>query len=217
MQEAMPVRRCDQPLKPEALPAVIRLRWPRAAPRAGVTPARVEGNAVKKLLIIIKVFIIALAAAPGEGSDGGPLPRGAVADRVVVEKSSRRLTLLRNGSAFKTYRIALGRSPVGNKEREGDNRTPEGVYRIDRRNARSQYHRSLHISYPTALEAERARKRGVSPGGDIMIHGLPRAYARIGSLHRVMDWTAGCIAVTNPEIEEIWRAVPDGTTIEIKP
>lgn len=172
---------------------------------------------MKRPSLVAVLCAAILATVPWGNSDAGPLPRGVVADRVVVEKSRRQLTLMRNGAALKSYQVALGRSPVGSKEQEGDNRTPEGVYTIDRRNQRSQYHRSLHISYPTPREAENARKRGVSPGGDIMIHGLPPGWARIGFLHRTVDWTAGCIAVTNPEIEEIWRVVPDGTPIEIKP
>lgn len=171
----------------------------------------------KRTMLAAALFAAIVPAAYWGNAAGAPLARGAVADRVVVEKSARRLTLMRNGSALKTYQVALGRSPVGNKEREGDNRTPEGVYTIDSRNESSRYHRSLHISYPTPPEAAMARRRGVSPGGDIMIHGLPPGWARIGSLHRTFDWTAGCIAVTNPEIEEIWRVVPDGTPIEIKP
>ncbi len=171
-----------------------------------------------KTTIAAALSILLLAAAvAGAGTPSGALPEGTVADRIVVEKAARCLTLLKNGAPLKTYRVALGRSPVGNKERQGDNRTPEGVYSIDWRNARSQYHRSLHISYPTPAERERARKRGASPGGDIMIHGLPPAYAWLGARHRLVDWTFGCVAVTNQEIEEIWRVVPDGTAVEIKP
>jgi murein L,D-transpeptidase YafK len=108
-------------------------------------------------------------------------------------------------------------SPVGPKRCQGDNRTPEGTYRISGRNRHSSYHRSLRISYPDEGDRKRARALGCSPGGDIMIHGLPNGRGAIGALHRMYDWTAGCIAVTNPEIEEIWAAVPDGTEIEIRP
>jgi murein L,D-transpeptidase YafK len=139
------------------------------------------------------------------------------ADRIVVLKSQRTLTLLHNGKQLKSYKVALGGDPLGPKTRQGDNKTPEGEYTIDSRNSRSQFHLSLHISYPNAADRERARKLGVNPGGDIMIHGLPPQWASIGAAHRQSDWTLGCIAVTNPEIQEIWALVPVGTRIEIKP
>ncbi len=167
------------------------------------------------------VAIIALssliAAGAAHASAPGALSRGTVADRVVVEKSARRLTLMKSGSVLKSYRIALGRNPIGNKERQGDNRTPEGIYKIDRRNAGSRYHRALHISYPTPAQTEKARKLGINPGGEIMIHGLPADLAWVGSLHRMFDWTRGCVAVTDAEIDEIWMVVPNGTTIQIRP
>jgi murein L,D-transpeptidase YafK len=134
-----------------------------------------------------------------------------------VYKSQRKMDLMSNGKVIGTYRIALGGSPVGPKARQGDHRTPEGIYRIDSRNANSRYHLALHISYPDAADRERARKLGVAPGGDIMIHGLPERYAFLGSLHTKYDWTDGCIAVTNAEIEEIWKLVPVGTVVEIRP
>ena len=139
------------------------------------------------------------------------------ADLVVVSKKKREMTLLRGESVLRTYRIALGREPVGPKRREGDGRTPEGRYTIDRRNARSKYHLSLHISYPSAADVARATSMAKSAGGDIMIHGLPNGYAWVGAAHRLHDWTAGCIAVTNPEIEEIVKLVPLGTPVEIRP
>ena len=145
------------------------------------------------------------------------IARGEIVDRVLVEKSERRLTLLHDGVAVKTYRVALGREPVGDKERQGDGRTPEGTYTIDRRNAASQYHRSLHIDYPDAAHRARARKLGVSPGGDIFIHGLPNGFAWTGAAQHYADWTAGCIAVDNDEIDEIWKLVRDGTPVEIRP
>ena len=122
------------------------------------------------------------------------------------------MLLLSGESIVRTYRIALGREPAGPKERAGDGRTPEGRYSIDRRNPKSGYHRSLHISYPNEADRERARAAGVDPGGDIMIHGLPN-----GAASREGDWTQGCIAVTDAEIEEIWDLVCDGTSIEIYP
>jgi murein L,D-transpeptidase YafK len=139
------------------------------------------------------------------------------ADRIVIVKSERTMTLLRHGKVLKAYRVALGREPRGPKTRHGDNRTPEGLYTIDSRNAHSQFHLALHISYPNATDRAHARKSGVDPGGDIMIHGLPPAYAFLGARHSQTDWTFGCIAVTDAEIEEIWSLVPVGTTVEIKP
>ncbi|MEO5721829.1 MAG: L,D-transpeptidase family protein [Chthoniobacterales bacterium] len=145
------------------------------------------------------------------------LPSDTVADRVLVEKAARRLTLFRNRTPIATYRVALGRSPIGPKHREGDRRTPEGRYTIDRRKPDSSFHRALHISYPNSDDALRAVSRGESPGGDIMIHGIRNGLGWIGALHRTVDWTSGCVAVTDSEIEEIWRAVPDGTLVEIVP
>ena len=118
---------------------------------------------------------------------------------------------------MRTSPIAPGKHPTGDKERIGDNRTPEGVFYIDLRNAQSKFHKALHISYPDAAHAQRAKAMGVATGGDIMIHGLPPAYASLGAAHREFDWTNGCIAVTDEEIEEIWRAVPNGAAIQIKP
>lgn len=139
------------------------------------------------------------------------------ADKILVEKKARRLTLFAKGTALKTYRIALGGNPSGAKERQGDNKTPEGTYVIDSRNRDSRYHRSLHISYPNEMDQIRARGRGVSPGGDIMIHGIKNGFSWVGDLHANEDWTKGCIAVTDEEIEEIDKLVPNGTPIEIRP
>jgi murein L,D-transpeptidase YafK len=133
------------------------------------------------------------------------------ADQVVVNKSRRELLLLRGNVILRQYRIALGRDPIGHKQCEGDGRTPEGRYTIDRRNPKSKYHLSLHISYPSADDVARAQAAAVEPGGDIMIHGLKDGELRDG------DWTQGCIAVTNEEMEEIWGLVPDGTVIVIEP
>jgi murein L,D-transpeptidase YafK len=146
-----------------------------------------------------------------------PLPTGARADKVVVDKSQRRLVLLQQGKPLKVYQIALGPKPVGHKECEGDGRTPEGSYRIDFRKLNSTFHRALHVSYPNAHDIQVAKSRGVNPGGAIMIHGLGKSSGWYDNLHYLVDWTAGCIAVTNSEIEELWRAVPDGCPVEIRP
>jgi murein L,D-transpeptidase YafK len=139
------------------------------------------------------------------------------ADRILVEKGARRLTLFCAGRKLKEYRVALGFSPVGPKQREGDGRTPEGKYAIDFHKSDSAFHRALHISYPDAADSARAAEAGVAPGGDIMIHGLPNGFSALGPTHHLRDWTAGCIAVTDSEIDEIWGSVADGTPIEIRP
>jgi len=139
------------------------------------------------------------------------------ADKILIEKVERRLTLLSKGKVLKIYKIALGGNPNGPKERQGDNKTPEGTYTIDSRNRDSQYHLSLHISYPNEKDRKRANKLGVSPGGDIMIHGIKNGFSWAGDFHAGVDWTKGCIAVTDEEIEEIDRLVPDGTVVEILP
>jgi len=139
------------------------------------------------------------------------------ADHIIVLKSKRTMTLMNGDKTLKTYLVALGGNPVGAKERHGDHKTPEGNYLIDQKNAHSQFHLSLHISYPNAADKAKARKLRVSPGGDIMIHGLPPTFSKLGALHRRFDWTDGCIAVTDQEIEEIWDLVPVGTKVEIKP
>ncbi len=146
-----------------------------------------------------------------------PLPSGTTIDRIVVEKAARKLSIFRDGRRLKTYRVALGRSPIGPKEKEGDMKTPEGTYKIDSRNAQSSFHLALHISYPSNDDNARAAERGVSAGFDIMIHGIRNGHGWIGAFHRWEDWTAGCIALTDEEIEELWRVTPDGTTIEIRP
>lgn len=140
-----------------------------------------------------------------------------VADHIVIIKSSRTMKLMNHDKVLRSYRVALGGAAVGAKQKQGDHKTPEGEYRIDAKNPHSQYHLALHISYPNARDRKRARKLGVNPGGDIMIHGLPPAYASLGSKHTQWDWTEGCIAVTDEEIEEVWNLVPVGTRVEIKP
>lgn len=151
------------------------------------------------------------------GSSAKPLPPEARADSVVVVKSQRTLTLMSGQRALKTYRIALGGDPVGHKTQQGDHKTPEGSYVLDRRNPKSRFHRAIHISYPNAEDRARAARLGVEPGGDIMVHGLPNGFGWLAGVHTVRDWTDGCIAVTDQEMDEIWRAVADGTPIEIQP
>jgi murein L,D-transpeptidase YafK len=141
----------------------------------------------------------------------------AQATAIVVDKAGRKLTLLHNGDVLKIYDVALGHAPIGPKQREGDGRTPEGRYVIDSKNPRSHNHLALHVSYPDAGDRAKALRLGASAGGDIMIHGLHNGLGWLGSVHRAIDWTDGCIAVTNSQIEEIWSLVEVGTPIEIKP
>ena len=143
------------------------------------------------------------------------LPPSQRADRVLIEKAERRLTLWRRGRVIGTYRIALGFAPDGDKRQEGDGRTPEGRYRVDRRNDRSQFYLSLGIDYPRADQRATARAEGRDPGGDIFIHGQPHRQKGVPALP--YDWTAGCAAVSNSEIEEIWQRVAIGTPVEIVP
>lgn len=139
------------------------------------------------------------------------------ADFILVEKANRTLTLYKARKPIKTYRIALGGNPEGHKEQEGDSRTPEGRYIIDAKNPKSSFHLSLHISYPNKKDIASARRRGVDPGGAIMIHGTPGYLGTLQDVGIMRDWTAGCIAVSIPEIEEIYRNVRIGTPILIKP
>jgi len=159
------------------------------------------------------VMMLGMAAAVSSSE----IPANAKADRVVVIKSQRILTLMRQGKALKSYKVALGGNPIGPKVERGDHKTPEGNYVLDRRNAKSRFYRSIHISYPDEKDRAHAAKLGVSPGGDVFIHGLPNGFGWLGRIHLERDWTDGCIAVTDEEMDEIWQAVPDGTPIEIKP
>ncbi|ACH40982.2 peptidoglycan L,D-transpeptidase lipoprotein, YkuD family, TPR domain-containing [Citrifermentans bemidjiense Bem] len=155
-------------------------------------------------------------AAQEEEISPPPVPTGP-ADKVLIEKKERRLTLLSKGEVIKSYKISLGENPNGPKERQGDNKTPEGIYRIDSRNNDSQYHLSLHISYPNEQDKKRAKQLGVAPGGNIMIHGMRNGFSWFGEHHTLIDWTKGCIAVTDEEIQEIAELVPIGTVVEIMP
>lgn len=138
-------------------------------------------------------------------------------DKVIVIKQERLLMLMKQGEIFRAYRVALGKKPLGHKKICGDQRTPEGFYVLDSRNPDSRFYKAIHISYPNDTDVMNAQRLGKQPGGDIMIHGLPDNLNHLGPLHRKVDWTDGCIAVTNSEIEEIWQLVPDGTPIEIRP
>lgn len=138
-------------------------------------------------------------------------------DKVIVEKSQRKMTVLRQGQVVAVFPIALGRQPVGAKTCEGDMRTPEGSYRIVEHKPNSDYYRALRLSYPEQGDITRAREQGCSPGGNILIHGLENGFGYVGTAHRSVDWTRGCIAVTNQEMDRLWTLVSDGTEVEILP
>jgi len=139
------------------------------------------------------------------------------ADRVLVKKSERRLYLLYDGQVIKEYPISLGLNPTGHKQQQGDKRTPEGSYVLKHRNPQSKFYKSILLSYPNEQDRRRAETRGVDPGGDLAIHGLPTRSEEEAWDYIERDWTDGCIAVTNDEMEEIWNLVDDGTPIEILP
>jgi len=162
-------------------------------------------------------WLAMLVAAAGIAAPAAQAQTMAKADRVLVLKAERELELLHDGAIIKSYPIALGRHPKGPKRRRGDGRTPEGVYIIDGRFTHTPYHLALHISYPSEADAARARAAGLSPGGAILIHGMPARFGHTDPVRFFRDWTNGCIAVGNIAIEEIWRAVDDGTPIEIRP
>ncbi|WP_417356772.1 L,D-transpeptidase family protein [Flavobacterium sp.] len=145
------------------------------------------------------------------------LPKGSVIDRLMVYKSKRKMLVYNGDNLLKTYTISLGKNPVEHKQFEGDNKTPEGVYSINERNPNSAYHKNLGVSYPNKADREFAAKLGKSPGGLIKIHGLRNDRGYIGKFHRWKDWTAGCIAVTNDEIDELYTAVKENAVIEILP
>jgi murein L,D-transpeptidase YafK len=167
---------------------------------------------IVNLLIIICFFTF--LNSPVRAAE---LQTSVKADFILVEKAERRLTLFAKDKKIRTYKIALGRKPEGPKLEEGDQRTPEGSYIIDARNPDSKFHLSLHISYPNEIDNELAFMAGLISGGSIMIHGAGEEYEWMGKFHSLRDWTDGCIAVTNDEIEEIWNLVPIGTLIKIMP
>lgn len=189
----------------------------RARPRRFHGSCQVSCRGVNKFILAVLLAICAFALYFYAHHNWHPVPAGTTIDGIIVEKSARKLSVIRDGNQIKSYRIALGRNPVGAKQKEGDMKTPEGIYKIDSRNAQSNFHLALHISYPSNEDNHRATARGVSAGSDIMIHGIQNGRGWIGAFHRWKNWTAGCIALTDEEIEELWRVTPDGTTIEIRP
>lgn len=160
------------------------------------------------------LFVGVLAVVPAMSVHSADFP---IADKVVVEKSKRKLYLLKNGSIFRTFRIALGMAPVGDKKKEGDFKTPEGTYLLDARNPDSEFFLSIHVSYPNAQDRREARAIGVSPGGQIMIHGQPNEPTYSAAYYRTQDWTNGCIALSNSDMIDIWLMTPNDIPIEIRP
>lgn len=152
----------------------------------------------------------------GSGTPPEMAPLDQQADAIFVDKSERQLTLLRDGTPIRTYQISMGGNPVGHKTQEGDERTPTGTYEIDWRNDSSIAHLSLHISYPNADDTAQAQARGVSAGGNIMIHGILNGWGFLGLVQGYWDWTNGCIAVNNADMREIWSLVPNGTPITLQ-
>ncbi|MBI3593698.1 MAG: L,D-transpeptidase family protein [Nitrospirae bacterium] len=171
---------------------------------------------MKRIVIIFAVISIAgiLVWANWPIS---PLPDGSVSNYLIITKSTRSLELYKDHTLLRSYHVSIGRHSVGPKQKEGDGRTPEGTYTIDYHKQASSFHKALHISYPSNSETAQALARGDKPGGLIMIHGMRNGLGFLGRLHTFLDWTDGCIAVTNHEIEEIWRVVPDGTPVNIRP
>ena len=163
-------------------------------------------NVIHVLLLIFFVLYYTNAAQSNEK-----------ADLVVVIKSEYKLYLIREGRLFASFPVVFGPNPKGHKQQQGDNRTPEGDYVLDYKNPNSKYYKSIHISYPNAEDRANARKRGVSPGGDIMIHGQPNGWGKFSLVTQLFNWTNGCIALSNSDMDAVWDAVDTGTPIQIRP
>ena len=168
----------------------------------------------------LAVSQLAIADAIGSSSSAvvqGPTMQMPTADRVVVYKGDRKMLLMSGDSILRTYKISLGLNPLGHKERAGDFRTPEGRYRLTRRNPRSDFFLSIQVSYPNDADAKNARRNGWESGGSIMIHGLPNQLKHTPTYYTSSDWTDGCIAVSNSDMLEIWLLTADNAPIEILP
>ncbi len=162
----------------------------------------------------LKVYYLPLMLLLPGLMQAGEFP---VADAVVIDKSDRELRLLSKGKVFRTFKIALGIRPEGDKKKEGDFKTPEGRYLLDTRNPNSDYFLSIHVSYPNGVDRREANQGGVDPGGAIMIHGQPNLPSRSEAYYRTQDWTNGCIAVSNSDMIDIWLMTSENTPIEIRP
>jgi murein L,D-transpeptidase YafK len=162
--------------------------------------------------LLLALLLAGCSAATAQA----PAVEGSV-DRILIEKAAHRMSLYDGRRLVRTYAVSLGGGGLAPKTRSGDRRTPEGDYRITGRNPRSRFHLALRIGYPTPAQVAAARAAGVDPGGDIMIHGLPNGRGALSALYKGRDWTDGCIAVTDPEIEEVWKLVADGAAVRITP
>jgi murein L,D-transpeptidase YafK len=170
-----------------------------------------SGSVMRKAVVVgMAVVLVAVFVWANR-----PSPQPSLADFVLVEKHAHRMTVYYRGAITARYRVALGHGGLEGKRQDGDGRTPEGRYTIDRRLPHSAFHKALHISYPSSADLTAAHAAHVAPGGDIMIHGLRNGFGWIGRLHRLIDWTNGCIALSDSEMDALWTAVPDGTPIEI--
>ena len=167
--------------------------------------------------IALVLLLLVAAALIWNYFPGKSLPDGTVVDRLIVMKSERKMIAFAGNRELKTYKIALGGAPLGHKQFEGDRKTPEGIYTINDRNPNSASHKNLGVSYPNANDSAIAEAQGKSAGGDIKVHGLRNGWGWIGKCHRFKDWTLGCIAVTDAEIDELYRAVKPDAVIDIRP
>ena len=186
--------------------------------RSGLHKVKFSLLAMITLISVSLIGVSAIAFAKNTTNipkRSGTIPADVIIDKVYVDKSERVLKLLSNNKVIKSYHIALGDSPVGHKRQEGDERTPTGNYTLDYKNENSGYHRSIHVSYPNAADKAQAKKRGVSPGGDIMIHGQKNGFGHLAALTQQRDWTDGCIAVTDKVMDEIMSIYKAGMPIEI--
>jgi murein L,D-transpeptidase YafK len=176
-------------------------------------PLNIVPAALTALVAAVFLFSVSVPVMATELSPAVDRP----VDRIIIEKSKRTMTLLKHDKEVKTYKIALGRNPEGAKVQKGDQRTPEGLYFVDYKVRNSVYHRALHLNYPNQDDIERARSLGVTPGNSIMIHGMKQDKLWMGDVQYLFNWTNGCIALTNDEIEEVWDLVSTWTPVEIKP
>jgi murein L,D-transpeptidase YafK len=163
---------------------------------------------------IVALFLVVCSMGVCSLGVGGTVEK---ADHVVVIKSKKTLTLYHGDRKLATYPVVFGGRPVGHKRREGDKRTPEGHYILDFKKPDSDFYKAIHISYPNAEDIANARRRGVAPGGAIMIHGQRNYLGKAWFITRKFNWTDGCVALSNPDMEAVWQAVEEGTPIEIKP
>ena len=208
-----PVRDSAAPKVPVVAPADA-VATASAEPRAVVASTRIDPRTVVSVRSSERLEPLYAVPIPSAGLRLAP-PTSA--DSIVVYKRERTLVLFNRGVPIRSYFVALGAKPFGDKERAGDHKTPEGLFYVNAHNPASKYHLALRLSYPDDAHRARAAALGADPGGDIMIHGLPKEFSDAGKNHLQNDWTNGCVALSNGEIEELWRAVPDGTPVHIKP